>query len=104
MEQIFQDINNQMLDTTYTLKIGQLVKIAPDLKKYMWQKLKPKKLNITTKQILEPSVATMVATHFELNTITIKVDNQVVVIKVQVGKNIDEDVLIDGGASVNIII
>jgi hypothetical protein len=46
----------------------------------------------------------MVATHFELNTITIKVDNQVVVIKVQVGKNIDEDVLIDGGASVNIII
>jgi hypothetical protein len=36
MEQIFQDINKQMLETTYTLKLGQLLKIALDLKKYMW--------------------------------------------------------------------
>jgi hypothetical protein len=33
MEQIFQDINKQMLETTYTLKLGQLLKIAPDLKR-----------------------------------------------------------------------
>jgi hypothetical protein len=32
------------------------------------------------------------------------VDNKMVVIQVQVGKNIIEDVLLDGGASVNIII
>ncbi len=67
-------------------------------------KLKPKKPNITIEQIFEPSVAIVVETHSELDTITIKVDNQMVVIKVQVGKNIVEDVLIDGGASVNIII
>ncbi len=36
MKQIFQDINNQMLEITYTLKIGQLLKITPNLKKCMW--------------------------------------------------------------------
>jgi hypothetical protein len=35
MEQIFQDISKQMLETTYTLKLGQLLKITLDLKKYM---------------------------------------------------------------------
>jgi DNA-binding protein YbaB len=33
MEQIFKNINKQMLETTYTLKIGQLLKITPNLKK-----------------------------------------------------------------------
>jgi hypothetical protein len=41
----------------------------------MWQKLKPKKPNITTKHMSEPSVATMVETHYELDITTIKVDN-----------------------------
>ncbi len=45
----------------------------------------------------------MVETHVKLDTTTIKVDNQMAIIQVQVGKNIVEDVLIDGGASVNII-
>ncbi len=40
-----------MLKTTYTLKLGQLLKITPDLKIYMWQKLKPEKPNITIKHI-----------------------------------------------------
>jgi len=66
-------------------------------------KLKLEKPNITTKQILEPSVAIMVKTHSELGTIVIELDNQMVVIQVQVGKNIVEDVLIGGGVSVNII-
>ncbi len=45
----------------------------------------------------------MVETHFELDTTTIEVDNQMAIIQIQVRKNIIEDVLIDGGASVNII-
>ncbi len=50
MEQIFEDINKQMLETTYTLRLCQLLKITPIfLKIYMWQKLKLKKPNITTK-------------------------------------------------------
>jgi hypothetical protein len=32
-----------MLKTSYILNLGQLLKIAPELKKYFWQKLKPKK-------------------------------------------------------------
>ncbi len=47
MEQIFQNINKQMLETTYTLKLSQVLKISLDLKIYMWQKLKPKKPNIS---------------------------------------------------------
>jgi hypothetical protein len=35
---------------------------------------------------------------------TIELHNQMVIIQVQAGKNIVEDVLIDGGANVNIII
>jgi len=47
----------------------------------------------------KPSVAIVVDTHFELDTSTIKVDNQMAIIQVPVA-----DVVIDGGASVNIII
>jgi hypothetical protein len=45
----------------------------------------------------------VVETHFKLNTAIIKVDNQMIVIQVQVGKSIVEVVLLDGGANVNII-
>jgi hypothetical protein len=83
------------------LKLGQLLKITQDFKKYMWQKLKPKKPNIATKVISKPSVAIVVETYFKVDTTNIKVNNQMVVIQVQVGKNIVEDALLDGGASVN---
>jgi hypothetical protein len=36
MEQIFQDISKQMLEITYTLRLGQPLKITPNFKKYMW--------------------------------------------------------------------
>jgi hypothetical protein len=88
MEQIFQDINKQMMETTYTLRLGQILQITLGVKKYMWQKLKLKKPNITNKMISKPSVATMVETHFEVNIAVIKVDNQMEIIQVQVGKNI----------------
>jgi hypothetical protein len=45
----------------------------------------------------------MVDTHSKLNLTTIEVDNQMAIFQVQVGKNIVEDVLIDGRANVNII-
>ncbi len=41
----------------------------------MWQKLEPKKPNITIKQMLEPSVAIIVYTHSKLYITTIEVDN-----------------------------
>jgi hypothetical protein len=36
MEQIFQNFSKQMLKITYTLRLGQLLTITPDLKRYMW--------------------------------------------------------------------
>jgi hypothetical protein len=45
----------------------------------------------------------MIETHFKVDTLTIKVNNQMEVIQVQVGKHIIEDVLLDGGANVNIM-
>jgi len=76
VEQIFQDINKHMLEMTYNLRLGhELLKITPNLKENMWQKLKPKKPNIATKQISKPSVAIMVETHSKLHIIAIEVNN-----------------------------
>jgi hypothetical protein len=36
VEEIFQDINKQMLETSYTSNLGQLMKITPNMKKNMW--------------------------------------------------------------------
>ncbi len=80
MEQVFQDISKRMLEITYTLKLGQLLKITSDLKKYMWQKLKLEKLNIVIKQMSEPSVTIVVETYSELDTIVIEVDNHMAII------------------------
>jgi hypothetical protein len=52
--------------------------------------------------VSNPSVATVIETHFEVDTIAIEVDNQMAIIQVQVKNNIVEDVLLNGGASVNI--
>jgi hypothetical protein len=78
--------------------------MAPYFKKYIWKNLKQKKLNITSKMISKPSVATVVGTHFEVNTTSIEVDNQMAIIQVLIMKNIVEDILKDGGVNVNIII
>ncbi len=103
-EQIFQDINKQMMKTTYTLKLSQLLKITPNLKEYMWQKLKPVKPNKIIKMISKPNVAIVVQTHSKVDIVVINVDNQMAITQVQVGKITIEDVMLDGGANVNIII
>ncbi len=72
MEQIFQDINKQMMEPTYSLRLGQLLKIAPYINKYIWQKLKLVRPNIVIKVILEPSAATMIQTHSKVNIVAIK--------------------------------
>jgi len=47
----FKDINRQNLETKYTLNLGLLFKIALNLKRYMWQKMKPMKATILSKPI-----------------------------------------------------
>jgi hypothetical protein len=58
---------------------------------------------MTTKVIPKPNVAIVIESHFQVDTIIIKVNNHMTVIQIQVGKNIIEDVMLDGGTSVNII-
>ncbi len=48
----------------------------------MWQKLKPEKPNITTKQISEPSVTIVVETHSKLDITAIEVDNHMEIIQI----------------------
>jgi hypothetical protein len=52
VEEIFQDINRQMFETSYTLNLGQLLKMVPKLKRYLWQKMKRDKPQIVVKTII----------------------------------------------------
>jgi hypothetical protein len=70
--------------------LGQLFKIALDLKQYVTVKLAPRRRIIVVLE-LNPIIALMA------------IDLHMVVIQVQVGKNIVEDILLDGGSSMNII-
>jgi hypothetical protein len=42
-----------MLEINYNLNFGQLIKIAPDLKKYLWYKMKIDKPQMNTKVVNE---------------------------------------------------
>jgi hypothetical protein len=81
--------------------LGQLFKIVLKLKRYFWQKLKPEKIQnlsrITTKKLISSLIP-------KVRTVVVTIDNHMATIQVQIGKNIKEDVLLDGGFRVNIII
>jgi hypothetical protein len=42
-----------MLNTSYTLNLGQLLKIVPNLKISLWQKLKPEKTKNVTRATID---------------------------------------------------
>ncbi len=74
-----------MLETKYTLNLGQLLRVIPDIKSYIFYV-------VPSKHVLP-----------ELTTASISIDHQMAIIQVQVGKNFIEDVLLDGGFGINII-
>jgi hypothetical protein len=90
----------QILETSYTLSLGQLLKIAPDLKRYLWQKLKLRITQNLNKTTPNKQVGSSIP---KVGTIAVTIDNHMAVIQVQIGKNTIEDVLLDGGFGVNII-
>jgi hypothetical protein len=49
-----------MLETSYTLSLGQLLKIAPKLKGYLWNKLKPEKSQILSSAITKKQVGSTI--------------------------------------------
>jgi hypothetical protein len=100
VEKIFLDIGKQMLEINYILDLGQLLRIALKLKKYLWQKLKPEKTQNLNRITTDKQVGSLVP---KLRTIVVAIDNHMAIIQVQIGKNTIEDVLLDGGFKVNII-
>jgi len=52
----FSKYCKQMLKTSYTLNMRQLLKIALELTKYLWQKLKPKKIRNLCKTTIKNQV------------------------------------------------
>jgi hypothetical protein len=104
MEEIFQDINMHMLETKCTLNLGQLLKIALDLKWYLWQKMKSIKNTRVLELVLDNTSIGINGTTLETIFVVVTIDNPMVVIQVHVGKNTIEDVMLDGVSKVNIII
>ncbi len=89
-----------MLETSYTLNVGQLLKITLELKRYFWPKLKLEKTQNVSKVTTKKQVDSIVQ---EVGTTVVAIDNHMVIIQVQIGKNTIKDVLLDGGFRVNII-
>ncbi len=73
------------METKYTLNLGQLLRMIPDIKCYIFDQV--------------PSKPTLL----ELVVTSVAIDHKMVVLHFQVGKNFIEDVLLDGGFGVNII-
>jgi hypothetical protein len=87
---VFDNIIEELLESKQTLTLGQLIKITLDLKQYIVAKLAPRIRTITLSK-LNSVIASMA------------IDPHMVVIQVQVGKNIIKDVLLDGKSGMNIM-
>jgi hypothetical protein len=92
LEEILKDINTQVLETKYVINFGQLLKIVLDIKRYIFKLVKP--FQLVQLKLVQPKHACAV----------IAIDHQMVMVQVQVNKNFIDNVLIDGGFGVNIII
>ncbi len=101
IKEIFQDISKKMLQTNCALNLGQLLKMEPKLKKYLQQKMKLDKPNIVTKIVTKKTTSSIIP---KVATTTVIINNHMADIQVQIGKNIVDDALLDGGSRVNIII
>ncbi len=89
-----------MLETSYTLNLGQLFKIAHELKRYFWQKLKLEKTQNVNKTTTEKKVGSSIP---KVRIVVVTINNHMAVIQVHIGNNIIENVLLDGGFKINII-
>ncbi len=78
-----------------------MLEIALELKKNLWQKLKLEKTQNVSKTTIEKQVGSSIP---KVGTTIVTIDNCMVVIQVQIGNNIIEDVLLDEGFRINIII
>jgi hypothetical protein len=79
---VLEEISQQLLESKHTFTLGQLFKILPNLKLYVAAKIILGRKNII---VIKPNpIITLVA-----------IDLHMIMIHVQVGKNIVKDVLLD---------
>ncbi len=77
-----------------------MLKIAPELNRYLWKKLKLEKIQNVGKVTTNKQVGSLVP---KVGTFVITINNHMVVIKVQTRNNTIKDVLLDGGSRINVI-
>ncbi len=77
-----------------------MLKIALELKMYLWKKLKPKKTQNLNKTTMNKQVNYSI---LEVGTTVVVMDNHMVVIQVKIRKNTIEHVLLGGGFGINIV-
>jgi len=90
-----------MLKTSYILSLGQLLELTLELKRYFWQKLKLEKTLNLSRTTTKKQVGSLIP---NVGIVVIAINNHMAVIQVQIGKNTIEDVLLNGGFRVNIMI
>ena len=91
-------IEDKIMSTTIELTIRQLFTLAPDLFEYVH--------NYTTEQEAPPDKEIPVQEQpvvQNATTAAIAVDRQMPVIQLQIGRNLVDNVLLDGGSGVNIM-
>jgi hypothetical protein len=86
---ILENVTQQLLDNKHIFTLGQLFRIVPNLKQYV-AKLAPGRKNITI-------------TRLNLVVDLMAINPHMAMIQVHVGKNIIEDVILDGGSNMNIM-
>jgi hypothetical protein len=101
VEEIFKDISRQMLEINYILNLGHLLNMALELNTNLWKIMKPNKPQSIAKLVIEKTIPYVV---LEVATTFVVVDNHMTIIHLQIRKNVIEDVLLDGGYGINIII
>jgi hypothetical protein len=79
IEEIFLDIGKQMLETSYTLNLKQLLKITLKLKRYFWQKLKLEKSQNVSKATTEKQVGYLIP---KVGIVIVALDNHMAVIQI----------------------
>jgi len=83
IEDIFLDIGKQMLETNHTLNLKHLLKIALELKKYLWQKPKLDKTQNLSKATIDKQLGFLTP---KVGTIVVSIDNQMVLSKYKLGR------------------
>jgi hypothetical protein len=90
-----------MMDTKYTISLRQLIKIFPNLMIFLIPIISTQSLDVLIFSNTKLITTTTIIHHIIVGTII--VDNHMDVIPIQIGKNIVEHVIINGGSRVSII-